>query len=240
MKKIILWTLSISLLILGIGSFAAGHILDILHGIVFLALAVVSNPVFISRTPNITKIIRVIMPIGLVVLLLAIPSSPTDETTTISNDEVNNTVIDSTPEPTSTPTQTPEPTPEPTPQETPEESQNTDSQDGYDGEIFLGRGDEFGETIRSKMDGSYDVQTETLDGSDDSDDSDDSNDSDDSDHDDNSSDNHYDESNDIVYATKTGDKYHTSSCSSVRKSKREMTRGEAESRGLERCSRCRP
>jgi methylphosphotriester-DNA--protein-cysteine methyltransferase len=44
----------------------------------------------------------------------------------------------------------------------------------------------------------------------------------------------------IVYITKTGEKYHTGQCSSLRKSKIEITLGNAVSRGYGPCSRCKP
>jgi methylphosphotriester-DNA--protein-cysteine methyltransferase len=44
----------------------------------------------------------------------------------------------------------------------------------------------------------------------------------------------------IVYITKTGSKYHTATCSSLRKSKIETTLRNAVSKGLGPCSRCDP
>ena len=44
----------------------------------------------------------------------------------------------------------------------------------------------------------------------------------------------------VVYITRTGDKYHTASCSSVRSSKIEITLEEAIDRGYEPCQRCKP
>jgi len=44
----------------------------------------------------------------------------------------------------------------------------------------------------------------------------------------------------VVYITRTGAKYHTGSCSSLRQSKIETTLGSAVSRGYGPCSRCRP
>lgn len=46
--------------------------------------------------------------------------------------------------------------------------------------------------------------------------------------------------NTIVYITKTGKKYHTSGCSSLRKSKIPITLAEAKAKGYTPCSRCRP
>ena len=43
-----------------------------------------------------------------------------------------------------------------------------------------------------------------------------------------------------VYITKTGDKYHTSSCSYLRKSKIELSKQDAISRGYTACGRCNP
>jgi len=44
----------------------------------------------------------------------------------------------------------------------------------------------------------------------------------------------------IVYITKTGEKYHTARCSSVSKSKIEITLGRAVERGFGPCQRCKP
>jgi len=44
----------------------------------------------------------------------------------------------------------------------------------------------------------------------------------------------------IVYVTKTGEKYHTEKCSSVRNSKIAITLGEAVSKGYEPCKLCKP
>jgi hypothetical protein len=44
----------------------------------------------------------------------------------------------------------------------------------------------------------------------------------------------------VVYITKTGEKYHTEGCSSVRSSKIAITLGEAVSRRFEPCQLCRP
>jgi methylphosphotriester-DNA--protein-cysteine methyltransferase len=44
----------------------------------------------------------------------------------------------------------------------------------------------------------------------------------------------------IVYKTKTGAKYHVSSCSSLRKSKIEIRLSEAKKEGLQPCKRCHP
>jgi len=44
----------------------------------------------------------------------------------------------------------------------------------------------------------------------------------------------------IVYVTKTGDKYHVGSCSSLRSSKIAISLGDAVKRGYGRCSRCLP
>jgi hypothetical protein len=44
----------------------------------------------------------------------------------------------------------------------------------------------------------------------------------------------------VVYVTKTGEKYHTGECSSVRNSKIAVTLGEAVSKGYEPCQRCEP
>jgi len=44
----------------------------------------------------------------------------------------------------------------------------------------------------------------------------------------------------IVYVTKTGEKYHTEKCSSVRNSKIDITLEEAVSKGYEPCKICKP
>jgi len=44
----------------------------------------------------------------------------------------------------------------------------------------------------------------------------------------------------VVYVTKTGEKYHTERCSSVRNSKIAITLGEAVSKGYEPCKLCNP
>jgi len=44
----------------------------------------------------------------------------------------------------------------------------------------------------------------------------------------------------IVYVTKTGEKYHTSNCSYLRKSKIEKSLSDAVDEGYEPCSRCHP
>ncbi len=44
----------------------------------------------------------------------------------------------------------------------------------------------------------------------------------------------------IVYITKTGEKYHRDGCSSLRKSKIEITLSEAVSRGYGPCKNCNP
>lgn len=44
----------------------------------------------------------------------------------------------------------------------------------------------------------------------------------------------------IVYITKTGKKYHTSGCSSLRKSKIPITLAEAKAKGHTPCSKCHP
>jgi len=44
----------------------------------------------------------------------------------------------------------------------------------------------------------------------------------------------------VVYITKMGEKYHTGSCSSLNKSKIEISLGDAVSRGYDPCSRCKP
>ena len=46
--------------------------------------------------------------------------------------------------------------------------------------------------------------------------------------------------NETVYATKSGNCYHTAGCSSLRKSKEAITLGEAKARGLKPCSKCHP
>jgi methylphosphotriester-DNA--protein-cysteine methyltransferase len=43
-----------------------------------------------------------------------------------------------------------------------------------------------------------------------------------------------------VYITKTGDKYHVASCSSLRKSKIAISLGDAVAGGYVRCQRCKP
>lgn len=43
-----------------------------------------------------------------------------------------------------------------------------------------------------------------------------------------------------VYVTKTGEKYHLSTCGSLRKSKIQTTLGEAIERGYEPCKICKP
>jgi len=43
-----------------------------------------------------------------------------------------------------------------------------------------------------------------------------------------------------VYATKSGSKYHTSTCRTLKKSKIPMTLGEAVAAGLEPCKICNP
>jgi methylphosphotriester-DNA--protein-cysteine methyltransferase len=45
---------------------------------------------------------------------------------------------------------------------------------------------------------------------------------------------------DIVYGTKTGERYHLEKCSSLRKSKIKMTVKEAVQKGLTPCQRCKP
>ena len=45
---------------------------------------------------------------------------------------------------------------------------------------------------------------------------------------------------DTVYITKTGSCYHRATCSCLRKSKIQTTRGEAEKQGLRPCKRCNP
>jgi hypothetical protein len=44
----------------------------------------------------------------------------------------------------------------------------------------------------------------------------------------------------VVYITKTGEKYHTERCSSVRNSRIAITLGEAVSRGFGPCRLCKP
>jgi len=44
----------------------------------------------------------------------------------------------------------------------------------------------------------------------------------------------------VVYVTKTGDKYHTEKCSSLRSSKIAITLEEAFSKGYEPCKVCKP
>jgi len=44
----------------------------------------------------------------------------------------------------------------------------------------------------------------------------------------------------MVYATKSGTKYHTSTCRSLKKSKIPMTLSEAVDKGLEPCKICNP
>lgn len=44
----------------------------------------------------------------------------------------------------------------------------------------------------------------------------------------------------IVYITKSGDKYHTASCTYLRKSKISITLGEAKKEGYTPCSKCNP
>jgi hypothetical protein len=44
----------------------------------------------------------------------------------------------------------------------------------------------------------------------------------------------------IVYVTKTGSKYHTGACASLRKSKIETTLQQAVDSGYEPCARCNP
>jgi methylphosphotriester-DNA--protein-cysteine methyltransferase len=43
-----------------------------------------------------------------------------------------------------------------------------------------------------------------------------------------------------VYITRTGEKYHTERCASVRNSKIAVSLGEAVSKGYEPCKRCKP
>jgi competence protein ComEC len=44
----------------------------------------------------------------------------------------------------------------------------------------------------------------------------------------------------VVYITKSGEKYHTASCSYLKKSKIEISLGSAVSKGYEPCLRCKP
>ena len=44
----------------------------------------------------------------------------------------------------------------------------------------------------------------------------------------------------IVYITKTGEKYHTGQCSSLKKSKISISLGEAVAKGYEPCKLCKP
>ena len=44
----------------------------------------------------------------------------------------------------------------------------------------------------------------------------------------------------IVYITKTGEKYHTERCSSLKKSKISISLGEAVAKGYEPCKLCKP
>ena len=44
--------------------------------------------------------------------------------------------------------------------------------------------------------------------------------------------------NDVVYVTNTGDKYHRANCSYLRRSRRQITLGEAKRRGYTPCSKC--
>ena len=44
----------------------------------------------------------------------------------------------------------------------------------------------------------------------------------------------------IVYITKTGEKYHTGQCSSLKKTKIPISLGEAVAKGYEPCQRCKP
>jgi hypothetical protein len=44
----------------------------------------------------------------------------------------------------------------------------------------------------------------------------------------------------IVYVTKTGEKYHTGQCSSLKRSKITITLGEAVAKGFGPCLRCKP
>jgi methylphosphotriester-DNA--protein-cysteine methyltransferase len=46
--------------------------------------------------------------------------------------------------------------------------------------------------------------------------------------------------NTTVYITRTGEKYHTERCASVRNSKIAVSLGEAVSKGYEPCKRCKP
>lgn len=45
---------------------------------------------------------------------------------------------------------------------------------------------------------------------------------------------------DVVYVTRTGDKYHRDGCRHLAKSKIKTTRGEAEKTGKQACKVCRP
>jgi len=44
----------------------------------------------------------------------------------------------------------------------------------------------------------------------------------------------------IVYITKTGEKYHTGQCSSLKRSKITISLGEAVAKGFGPCQRCKP
>jgi len=44
----------------------------------------------------------------------------------------------------------------------------------------------------------------------------------------------------VVYITKTGEKYHTGQCSSLKKSKITISLGEAVAKGFGPCQRCKP
>jgi len=44
----------------------------------------------------------------------------------------------------------------------------------------------------------------------------------------------------VVYVTRTGEKYHTERCSSVRNSKISISLGEAVAKGYGPCQRCKP
>ena len=44
----------------------------------------------------------------------------------------------------------------------------------------------------------------------------------------------------VVYVTKTGEKYHTGQCSSLKKSKISISLGEAVAKGFGPCQRCKP
>jgi competence protein ComEC len=46
--------------------------------------------------------------------------------------------------------------------------------------------------------------------------------------------------NPYVYITRTGDRYHTESCASLRKSKIPILLGEAKDKGYRPCARCKP